>query len=105
VQHFCLERAQHTITTSALLKIANLGQRWVLAAGAQEVTEGFELNSAGAALVEQREGFFVVCAGLGGSHDAISMGFDGSRDMRKKRIDVVLMLTFVCDQGADAKRG
>lgn len=61
-----LRRFPHTISTSALFKIANLGQRWILAARAQQVAEGFELDSAGAALVEQREGFFVVCAGLGG---------------------------------------
>lgn len=64
---------EHTIATSAFLEISNLGKGWVLAARAQEVAERFKLNSAGAALVEQGERFFVVCAGLRGRHGAISI--------------------------------
>lgn len=44
----------------AQFEVADLGQRGVLAAGAEEVAEGGEGDEAGAALVEEGEGFFVV---------------------------------------------
>ena len=39
----------------------DLGESGVLAAGAQEVAERGEGDARGAALVEEGEGFFVVC--------------------------------------------
>ena len=53
-----------TVTTSLFLEVADLGEGRVLAAGAQQVAEGVELDASSAALVEEGEGFFVVCACL-----------------------------------------
>ena len=56
---------QHTFgRAKALFEICNLGERWVLAACAEEVTEGVTGDAPGATLVEELEGFFVVGAGL-----------------------------------------
>lgn len=49
-----------TVTTHALLQIANLSHCWVLAASAQQIAEVVELDTAIAALVEQRESLLVV---------------------------------------------
>lgn len=57
---------ERTIATDRSLQITDFGQRRVLAAGAQEVAERVEGDAAVAALVEEGEGFFVVCGGLVG---------------------------------------
>lgn len=49
-----------TVTADALLQVLDLGHGRVLAAGAQEVAEIVESNTAVAALVEQRESLLVV---------------------------------------------
>jgi len=49
-----------TIPTDRLLQLANLRQRRVLAARAQQVAQGCERDAPGAAFVEEGEGFFVV---------------------------------------------
>ena len=54
------KKKPRTVSTNALFQIADLGQRGVLAAGAQEVAEGFEGDAPVAALVEEGKGFFVV---------------------------------------------
>lgn len=53
-----------TVTTNALLQIANLGHGRVLTACAQQVAKVVELNTAITALVEQRERLLVVGRGL-----------------------------------------
>ena len=55
---------RHTIPTHPLLQLLNLGQSGVLPTCAEEVTEGGELHTAVAALVEEGEGFFIVGGGL-----------------------------------------
>lgn len=54
-------RGQRTITTGLFLEVCDLSERWVLAAGAEEVAQGVDGDASGAALVEEGEGFFVVC--------------------------------------------
>lgn len=49
-----------TVTTHVLLEIADLRERRVLSAGAQEVAEALQGDTAVAALVEQRERLLVV---------------------------------------------
>lgn len=58
--------SKRTITADRSLQITNLGERGVLAAGAQEVAERVKGDAAVAALVEEGESFFVVCGGLVG---------------------------------------
>lgn len=56
----------HTITTDRSLQITDFSERRVLATRAQEVAERVKSDTAVAALVEEGEGFFVVCGGLVG---------------------------------------
>lgn len=53
-----------TISADGSLQITDFCERRVLPTGAQEVAESFEGDAAVAALVEEGEGFFVVCGGL-----------------------------------------
>lgn len=56
---------QLTVSTNALLKIADLGEGRVLAACAQEVAQGVDLDTAVTALVEESKSLLVVrCVGL-----------------------------------------
>jgi len=56
---------KHTVgRAKALFEICDLSQRWVLTACAEKVAEGVAGDATGTALVEELEGFFVVCAGL-----------------------------------------
>lgn len=50
-----------TVSTNALLKVADLSEGGVLAACAEEVAQRLELNTAVTALVEESEGLLVVC--------------------------------------------
>lgn len=61
-----LDGGRRTITTDRSLQVTDLSERRVLAARAQEVAERVEGDTAVAALVEEGEGFFVVCGGLVG---------------------------------------
>lgn len=49
-----------TVTTNVLLELADLGERGVLAASAEQVTQAVEGNTAVTALVEQGERLLVV---------------------------------------------
>lgn len=51
-------------TTHTTLQIIDLGEGWILATGAQKVTEALVIDTPGTALVEEGEGFFEV-GGLG----------------------------------------
>ena len=53
-----------TVTANPLLQLVYFRQRWILPAGSEEVAERFERDAAIATLVEEGEGFFVVCRGL-----------------------------------------
>lgn len=53
-------QGQLTVSANSLLQVGDLSHGRVLSAGAQQVAQGFEGHLAGATLVEQREGFFVV---------------------------------------------
>jgi hypothetical protein len=53
-----------TVCSNAPLEIGNLSERRVLAAGAEEVAECAALDAPVASLVEELEGFAVVCRGL-----------------------------------------
>src|SRR5208282_2940478 len=57
-------RRERTVRTNTLLQLADLSQRRVLAACTQQVAQGLERDTLGAAFIEEREGFFVVCGGL-----------------------------------------
>ena len=50
-----------TVSANALLKVADLGEGGVLAACAQEVAQGVDLDTAVTALVEESECLLVVC--------------------------------------------
>lgn len=50
-----------TVSTNTMLEVTDLRQRRVLSACAEQVAERFECDASVAALVEQGEGFFVVC--------------------------------------------
>lgn len=50
-----------TVAANALLEVADLGEGRVLAACAQEVAQGVDLDTAVAALVEESECLLVVC--------------------------------------------
>jgi hypothetical protein len=60
---FCslVELLQLTVSADALLKVADLGEGRVLAACAQEVAQGVDLDTAVTALVEESECLLVVC--------------------------------------------
>ena len=62
----CRKGIALTVTTGLLLEVADLSEGGVLAAGAEQVAEGVELDAPRAALVEEGEGFLVVCACLRG---------------------------------------
>ena len=49
-----------TVSANALLKVADLGEGGVLAACAQEVAQGVDLDTAVTALVEEGEGLLEV---------------------------------------------
>jgi hypothetical protein len=49
-----------TLATDALLKVVDLSQGWVLAAGAEKIAELVEDDTADAARVEERESLLVV---------------------------------------------
>lgn len=53
-----------TVTTNALLEVADLSEGWVLAACAEEVAEGILCDASVAATVKEGECFLVVCRGL-----------------------------------------
>jgi hypothetical protein len=55
---------ERTVCSDAPLEIGNLSERRVLAAGAEEVAECAALDAPVASLVEELEGFAVVCRGL-----------------------------------------
>lgn len=55
---------RRTISTDTLFQICNLRERWILATGAEKVTEGLEGDTTVASLVEQRKRFLVVGRGL-----------------------------------------
>jgi len=57
-------RVELTVCADTTLQIANLGERGVLPAGAQQVAQGALFDAAVAALVEELEGFAVVGGGL-----------------------------------------
>lgn len=61
----CWWREQLTVTAYTLLQIPNLGDGRVLSTCAEEVAEAIELNTAIAALVEERKGLLVVGRSLG----------------------------------------
>ena len=50
-----------TVSANALLKVADLGEGGVLAACAQEVAQGVDLDTTVTALVEESESLLVVC--------------------------------------------
>ena len=54
----CISR---TVTPNPLLQLVYLRQRRILPARAQQVAERFQRHAPVAALVEEGEGFFVVC--------------------------------------------
>ena len=62
-RHFFDSRVR-TITTHSLLEFGDLSKGRVLSTGAQQVTQGVESDATVATLIEEREGFFVVCRGL-----------------------------------------
>lgn len=53
-----------TVTTDALLKVSDLRESRVLATCSEEVAQLVERDASVAALVEERERFFVVGRGL-----------------------------------------
>lgn len=53
-----------TVVTNSPLQIRNLSQRRILPAGAQQVAQSAAVNAPVAPLVEELEGFAVVCGGL-----------------------------------------
>jgi hypothetical protein len=71
---------RRTVCADAALEIANLSQRGVLAAGAQQVAERAAVDAAVAALVEELERFAVVCRGL----VAVIHGCSGCRVKRER---------------------
>ena len=57
---------RHTVTANSLLQVRNLSHSRVLTACAKQIAQGLERHLAGSALVEEREGLFVVCGSLVG---------------------------------------
>lgn len=54
----------HTITANILLQLSDLSQRRVLSARSKQISQALESDALVAALVEERERFFVVGGGL-----------------------------------------
>lgn len=57
-------KGERTVAADGLFQVADFSQGGILAASAQEIAQRVQGDSAVAALVEERECFFVVCGGL-----------------------------------------